>query len=73
MIEIQNLPLFRQAIDAETKVESDGDGRRLPMHRRRGHWKMQAHGPGMSERKRIFVHSYMVHPENGGEVESIIS
>jgi hypothetical protein len=50
-------------------------GRHLRLHRRRGHWKMQAFGSGRSERKRIFVASYLVNADGPdvAEITSVIS
>jgi hypothetical protein len=72
---IQDLDLIIRA-SAPSTGEKAGSGEwRQKMHRRRGHWKMQAYGPGQSQRKRIFVHSYMVHTEDNpdGEVQTILS
>jgi hypothetical protein len=76
VIEIQNLDLF---LKPSSQDEGGGEGiehsegRKQAMHRRRGHWKMQAFGPGRSQRRPIFVHSYMVHSDPSKEVGSIIS
>lgn len=72
---IQDLDLILRASEP-SQAQGDGlSGSRQQMHRRRGHWKMQAYGPGRSHRKRIFVHSYMVHAEDDpeGEIQSILS
>lgn len=72
---IQNLDLILRA-----SSPSQGGGEasglwRQGLHRRRGHWKMQACGPERSQRKRIHVQSYMVHADDNpdGEVQSILS
>lgn len=71
---IQDLDLILRATSPSGEGEGSG-GWRQRMHRRRGHWKMQAYGPGRTLRKRIFVRSYMVHAEDNpdGEVQSILS
>jgi hypothetical protein len=43
------------------------------LHRRRGHWKMQPHGTARSERKRIYVHSYLVKAMPGSEVHTTLN
>ena len=50
-------------------------GRHLRPHRRRGHWKLQPYGPGRSERKRLFVSSYLVNAngQDAPEITSVIS
>jgi hypothetical protein len=72
---IQDLDLILRASAPSGLGEAGSGGWRQRMHRRRGHWKMQAYGPGRSLRKRIFVQSYMVHADDNpdGEVESILS
>lgn len=72
---IQDLDLILRASHSSGGEGGGSDGHRQRMHRRRGHWKMQAYGPGRSQRKRIFVQSYMVHPDDDpdGEVQSILS
>ena len=72
---IQDLDLILRATSRATDGIDGPGGRRQGMHRRRGHWKMQACGPGRTQRKRLFVHSYMVHADDGpdGEVHSILS
>jgi hypothetical protein len=49
------------------------DGTKQRMHRRRGHWKMQAFGPGRSHRKRLFIHSYMVNIDDDRDIDTVIS
>lgn len=72
---VQDLDLILRATSRSGGGDSQADGRRQRMHRRRGHWKMQAYGPGRTQRKRLFVHSYMVHADDtpDGEVHSILS
>lgn len=72
---IQDLDMTVRATSPSVGGGGESDGRRQGMHRRRGHWKMQAHGPGQTLRKRIFVQSYMVHLSDNqdGEVQSILS
>ena len=72
ILEIQNLDLFLRASHSQ-EGGGGSEGIRQPMHRRRGHWKMQPYGPGRSQRKRIFVHSYMVHPDPDRDLPSVIS
>lgn len=42
----------------------DGTGRRLRFHWRKGHFKMQRHGKGLTKRKRVFIKPY---PVNKGD------
>ncbi len=75
VVVIQDLDLILRATSPST-VEGEAPGLwRQRMHRRRGHWKMQAFGPGRSQRRRIFVQSYMVHAADNpdGEVQSVLS
>ena len=70
---IQDLDLILQG--GRGNHPSEPSGRHLRLHRRRGHWKMQAYGPGSAGRKRIFVASYLVNAEGPDvpEITSIIS
>jgi len=72
---IQDLDLILRATSPATDGIDVLAGHRQRRHRRRGHWKMQAYGPGRTQRKRLFVNSYMVHADDGpdGEVQSILS
>lgn len=45
--------------------ESVPTGKTVKAHWVRGHWKMQPHGKGMSERKRILIAPYLTHAEEG--------
>jgi hypothetical protein len=49
----QDVVLHEEA-RAEGGSAADGESQRRP-HWRRGHWKMHAHGPGLSQRKRLFI------------------
>lgn len=75
LFEIQDMPFMPSpAISGvQSGEDSRSQGGRQPMHRRRGHWKMQPYGPGRSKRRRIFVQGYMVNDQGGGEVETILS
>lgn len=63
----------------QTPSSQDGPamtgGWRQAMHRRRGHWKMQPCGPGRSERRRIYVPSYLVNAggDRPPEVTTVLS
>lgn len=71
---IQDLDLILRATSPATDGIDGPGGRRQRMHRRRGHWKMQAYGAGRTQRKRLFVRSSMVHPDDlGGELQTILS
>jgi hypothetical protein len=61
LLQIQDLPLMPPPTTAagQPGEEDQAEGRTQPMHRRRGHWKMQPYGPGRSKRKRIFVQGYL--------------
>ena len=75
VVEIQDLDLILRTQVPHGLGGEDIGGWRQPLHRRRGHWKMQPCGPGRSQRKRIFVHSYLVHANDDpdAEVQSILS
>lgn len=69
---IQDLDIFLKNSSSSSWEEGDGEGRQR-MHRRRGHWKMQPHGPGRSQHKRIFVHSYLVNAEPQAVIHTVLS
>jgi hypothetical protein len=75
VVEIQNLDLILLTQATSTSSTEGTGGRCQQVHRRRGHWKMQVCGPGRSQRKRIFVHSYMVHADEApkAEVHSVLT
>ena len=75
LLEIQDLPFMPPSATAAVQPGEDDrvEGRRQPMHRRRGHWKMQPYGPGRSKRKRIFVQGYLVSAEEGGDLQTVLS
>jgi hypothetical protein len=74
-LEIQDLPFTPTPATtaAQSREDDRAEGRRQPVHRRRGHWKMQAYGPGRSKRKRIFVQGYMVGAGEGVELRTVLS
>lgn len=58
---IQSLDVIIRAWkESEARLESDAAGGHKRLHRRRGHWRMQAHGPRHSLRKRIYIDSFLV-------------
>lgn len=69
---VQDLDLFLNRTPASSSEGVEG-GWRQRMHRRRGHWRMQPHGSGRSQRKRIFVHSYLVNAEQQAEIHTVLS
>jgi hypothetical protein len=50
-------PVLKAHGDSDT--HADSDVQRRP-HWRRGHWKMQAHGPGLTQHKRLFIKPVIV-------------
>ena len=59
----QQVQLYK-TVATHNDLPGDPTGRTMPPHHRRGHWRMQAHGPERSLRKRIrippvFVNSYL--------------
>ncbi len=75
ILEIQHLDMLLRASSTGNVNPKPGsvDGTKQRMHRRRGHWKMQAFGPDRSHRKRIFVHSYMVNIDTDRDIDTVIS
>lgn len=41
------------------------DGREVTAHWRRGHWRLQAHGPGLTERRLIWIRPVLVRQDRG--------
>lgn len=64
-LEIQNLDVIMRACSPERPVCGEGSPKSL--HRRRGHWRSQAYGPGWTDHRRIFVDSCWVGLQRGGE------
>jgi hypothetical protein len=54
----QNVSLFDS--EGENPAVSDGHGTHVSCHWRRGHWRMQVHGPGNTLRKRIRIKPVMI-------------
>ncbi len=72
---IQDLDLILKEAPSRPEHAPESRGRRQPMNRRRGHWKMQVCGPGRSERRRIYVSSYVVNADldRPGDIATILS
>lgn len=59
----QEITFWREVVLHHTegsRPKSDTTGKEMPFHWRRGHWKMVAHGPHHSLRKRAFIPPCMV-------------
>lgn len=69
---IQDLDLILTG-PSPSRSDGEGGGWRLRMHRRRGHWRMQPHGPGRTQHKRIFISSCMINVQPQAEVNSVLS
>lgn len=62
-------PVHRVGQAFQAEVEAEGAQRKA--HWRRGHWRHQAHGPGFSQRKLIWVRPTRISGSEGGEASSL--
>ena len=70
----QEVVLHEEAPRSAEASGGDADGPRRP-HWRRGHWKMQPHGPHRSLRRRLFIKPVLVNghllPSNAGDFQTV--
>lgn len=58
----QHVEMYEERVE-RTRSESEATGRHVKPHWRKGHWRMQAHGPQLTLRKRMFIKPLMVRKE----------
>jgi hypothetical protein len=56
----QEVRLYQEEASQERSEVGEPTGRHLAPHWRRGHYRMQAYGPGLSQRRRIAVPAVLV-------------
>lgn len=57
--------------DRSGRAVGAGSGRKMPVHLRAGHSRMQAHGPERSERKQVYIPPVLVNFQEGDAAPSI--
>lgn len=59
----QNIKFYDEETERKARPQGEPTGRMMPPHWRKGHWLMQAHGPGRTLRKRQLRKPVFIHPE----------